>query len=253
MKKSITTFCTGLAVLTLTSYSFAAPVALHLDKTTIEIGTFYNGTTILASGTVPSGSEAVVRVSGNAEELHLKKKGRVGGLLWMNTGDVTIENAPKIYMLYASAAGQEVFADPKLGVGIESLREKIKVSPESEDQGFISGEFIKLKKHDDVYAEFPGTVTYSDQPGGDRQYQVSLQIPPRMNADDYAIEVLAVKDGRIVGQTDSGLQVKMVGFPEQLSRLAFNHGLLYGIFSVLVAVAAGFITGALFRGKGGAH
>ena len=253
MKKILTTICAGLAALTVASSAFAAPVALHLDKSAVEISTFYNGTTILASGTVPAGSEAIVRVLGKNEELHLKKKGKVGGLLWMNTGDLTIDNAPKIYMLYTSASGKEALADPKLGVGLDSLQERIKVLPASEDQKFFASEFIKLKKHNAVYAEFPGTVTYSEQPDGSRQFQASLQVPPRMSADDYTIEALAVKDGQIIGKESAGLQVKMVGFPEQLSRLAFQRGLLYGVLSVLVAVVAGLITGILFRGKGGAH
>jgi uncharacterized protein (TIGR02186 family) len=240
-------------VLALASFTSAAPVELHLDKSAIEISTFYNGTTVLATGRVPAGSEAVVRVSGKAEDLHLKKKGKVGGLLWMNTGDLTIENAPKIYMLYASTTGQEALADPKLGASLDSLRNRIKILPENEDQQFFFNEFLKMKKHDAVYAEFPGTVIYSDQPDGARQFQASLQIPPRMSEDDYTIEVLAVKEGQLIGQAHSDLQVKMVGFPEQLSRMAFHRSLLYGVLSVLIAVAAGFFMGTLFRGKGGSH
>jgi uncharacterized protein (TIGR02186 family) len=240
-------------VLALASFTFAAPVELQLDKSAIEITAFYNGTTVLARGTVPAGSEAVVRVSGKDEVLHLKKKGKVGGLLWMNTGDLTIENAPKIYLLYSSSTGQEILADPKLGVSLDSLRDRIRILPESEDQKFFFNEFLKMKKDDAVYAEFPGTVTYRDQPDGTRQFQASLQIPPRMSEDDYTIEVLAVKEGNLIGQASSDLQVKMVGFPEQLARMAFQRSLLYGILSVLIAVAAGFFMGTLFRGKGGAH
>ena len=252
MKTTMTTILgTGLLLLALTTFAAAAPVELKLDKSTIEIGTFYNGTTVQAAGTVPAGSEAVVRVLGKDEELHLKKKGKVGGLLWMNTGDLTIEHAPRIYMLYGAASAEAVLADPKLGVSLDSLRDKVKILPEDEDQKFFFNEFIKMKKHDAVYAEFPGSVTYKDQAGGDRQFQVNLQIPPRMGEDDYSIEVLAVRDGQIIGQAASGLQVKMVGFPEQLSRLAFQRSLLYGVLSVLIAVAGGFFMGALFSGKGG--
>ncbi|MHB8810153.1 MAG: TIGR02186 family protein [Desulfobulbaceae bacterium] len=253
MKKNILTLCTGLMVLALASFTYAAPVELHLDKAAIEISTFYNGTTVLATGTVPAGSEAVVRVSGKDEALHLKKKGKVGGLLWMNTGDLTIENAPKIYLLYSSATGQEAIADPKLGVSLDSLRERIKILPENEDQKFFFNEFLKMKKHDAVYAEFPGTVTYSEQPDGARLFQASLQIPPRMSEDDYTIEVLAIKEGSLIGQARADLQVKMVGFPEQLARMAFQRSLLYGILSVLIAVGAGLFMCTVFRGKGGAH
>ena len=74
-----------------------------------------------------------------------------------------------------------------------------------------------------------------------------------MSEDDYTIEVLAVKEGQLIEQASSDLQVKMVGFPEQLFRLAFQRSLLYGVLSVLIAVGAGLFMGTLFRGKGGAH
>jgi len=247
------TLLAGLLFLALTSFASAAPVELLLDKSEIEISTFYNGSTIQATGTVPAGSEAVIRVSGKDEELHLKKKGKVGGLLWMNVGDLTIEHAPKIAMLYTSAEGQAILNDSGSRVGLESLRDRIRVLPEEEDKGFVFNEFLKMKKHDGVYAEFPGTVTYSEQPGGGRRFQASLLIPPRMSEDDYAVEVLAIRDGQHIGKAGANLRVKMVGFPEQLSRLAFQRSLLYGVFSVVIAVAAGLIMGALFRGKGGAH
>lgn len=250
MKTMMTTMAVGLLFM-LASFAEAAPVALHLDKTTVEIGTFYNGTTVLAEGMVPPGSEAVVRVRGRSEELHLKKKGKVAGLLWMNTGDLTIEDAPKIYMVYASAQGQDIMASPQLGVGLDSLRDRIRILPAGEDQTFFFNEFIKLKKHDAVYAEFPGSVTYGEQTGQGRRFKATLQVPPRMGADDYTIEVMAVRDGQVIGQAASDLQVKMVGFPEQLARLAFQRSLLYGILSVVIAVAGGFLMGALFSGKGG--
>ena len=127
------------------------------------------------------------------------------------------------------------------------------MSPANEDKEFYFNEFLKLKKHESVYAEFPGKVTYTDQDNGERQFQATLQIPPRMSADDYTIDVFAVQEGRITGQGSKTLQVRMISFPQMLSKLAFNRSLLYGVLSVLVAVAAGLFMGIVFRDKGGAH
>ena len=40
------------------------------------IGTFYNGTTLTATGSIPSDSEAIVRFIGAPAEVHMKKKGK---------------------------------------------------------------------------------------------------------------------------------------------------------------------------------
>ena len=60
--KKILTACSLLALLALAAVASASPVAINLDKNTAEIGTFYNGTTVVATGQVPAGSEAVIRV-----------------------------------------------------------------------------------------------------------------------------------------------------------------------------------------------
>jgi len=253
MNKMLVTVSMALALLVTTSLAFAAPVELKLDKKTIEISTFYDGSTVQATGTVPEGSEAVIRLSGQPQELHLKKKGKAGGLLWMNIADLTFDNVPKIYMLYTSEAGKNLLADANLDFSLSSLQNRIEISPASEDKAFYFNEFLKLKKHELVYAEFPGEITYSDQGNGERHFQATLQIPPRMGEDDYAIDVFAIQDSRLIGQDSEKLRVKMISFPKMLSQLAFNRSLLYGILSVLVALAAGLFMGTLFRDKGGSH
>jgi len=253
MNKMLITISTLLALLSAATLSSAEQVHLQLDKQSIEISTFYDGSTIQATGTVPAGSEAVIRLSGKPQDLHLKKKGRAGGLLWMNIADLTFEHAPKIYMLYTSESGRELLTDTALDFSLPSLQQRIEIFPADEDKAFYFNEFLKLKKHEAVYAEFPEKIVYTRQTGGTRQFNATLQVPPRMSADDYSIDLFAVKDGQIIGKDTKSLQVKMISFPKMLSQLAFNRGLLYGIFSVLVAVAAGLFMGILFRDKGGAH
>ena len=51
----------------------------------------------------------------------------------------------------------------------------------------------------------------------------------------------------------ANIDVREVGMPAWISSLAFNHGALYGILAVLVAVVAGLGTGILFKGGKGAH
>jgi hypothetical protein len=45
--------------------------------------------------------------------------------------------------------------------------------------------------------------------------------------------------------------VHMVGFPEFLMSMAYQHALMYGILAVVVAILTGFLMGYLFKGGGG--
>ncbi len=253
MKNWLTLLAIFVVVFGLGGRAAVAGVSLDLDNPEVRISAFYNGTVVHATGTVPAGSEAVVRVSGHPEDLHLKKKGKMGGVLWMNVGDLTFANAPKVYMLYTSAGATSTLKDARLEYSYGALLDRIEISPAGEDKAFWFDEFLKLKKKNSVYAEYPEAITFGREENGQRAFQVDLVVPPRMGEDDYTVEVFAVKDGRVIGKGARELRVRQVGFPKKLTSLAFDHSLAYGIFSVLIALAAGLVMGVVFKDKGGAH
>ncbi len=55
------------------------------------MGAQYDGLNLKVQGTVPAGSDVVLRFTGAADELHLREKGKVFGLLWMNVGTGNLE------------------------------------------------------------------------------------------------------------------------------------------------------------------
>lgn len=230
-----------------------AAVSFELDKSTVEIGTFYNGTSVHCEGTVPLNTDIVIRVSGQPEELHLKKKGRAAGFLWMNVGDFTFSNAPKVYMLYSSVGAEKIIDNPAMIFSYAALADRIEIDSAGAEKEKWFGEFLKLKKHNKTYADYPGAVTTSAGKDNNGHFAADLVIPPLMGRDDYQVTAYAVKNGAIVGQAEKQLTIRQVGFPEKLSDLAYNNALVYGVFSVLVALAAGLFMGVLFKDKGGAH
>ena len=45
------------------------------------------------------------------------------------------------------------------------------------------------------------------------------------------------------------IEAKKVGMPAFITSFAFNHGTLYGVLAVLVAIIAGLVTGVIFKGE----
>ncbi len=226
-----------------------AAVTLELDQSIVDVSAFYNGTEIHASGTVPPGNQVVVLVSGEPEDLHLKKKGKAGGVFWMNVGDLTYENAPAVYMVYGTSAVEEFLDAPELPFSLKALEARVKITPAGDDKDFLFREFVKLKEHDAVYAVRPGSVTMTD----DGAFNVPLRIPPRMKPATYKVSAFALQDGTVRGTAETQFVIRLVGFPSFLSRMAFDKSLIYGILAVVIAVAAGLIMGSLFKGGGGGH
>ena len=225
----------------------------------VVIGTFYNGDRVTVTGQLPEDCEAVLRIMGQSGDLKLKKKGKVGGLLWMNLDTVTLENVPSVFMLYTAREFNQLLGpNPELSqlkkLGWASLRENTRIIADSADHDALFKEFIKLKEMEGFYCTNQGLLNYGKTAASQKSFEVSVPIPARFPPGRYQVEVYAVRDGQIVTQAVQPFEVKMVGFPAMLSSFAFNRGALFGLFAVVVAIAAGLVIGVVFSGsKGGSH
>ena len=250
----------GLVTLLLVSLTWVGsspaaekPLLLELAATTIKISTFYNGTTLEVTGSLPEAADIVLQVSGPKKDVHLKEKGKVAGFLWMNKTDVSLGNTPAVYMVYTPAGPTEKFISPELGTGYKALVKDITIEPESEDKTFIFEEYVKLMQKSGVYAVNEATVGYGEPNNGVKGFSATLTIPSKMSAGSYTVEAIAVKDGAIIGRTHEDLTLELSGLPAAIASLAFGKPLIFGIMAVFIAIATGLIIGVLFRGGGGAH
>jgi uncharacterized protein (TIGR02186 family) len=234
------------------------PIHLQLAPAEIEMGLSYQGVDLTISGKIPSNSEVLVRVTGKPEHQKLKKKGRALGLLWMNMGAVSIDNVPSVYLLYPSAALAEIEKNQpeqwrRLGMGFEALRDRVQILPADEDKEKIFGEFVKLKEDADLYGIERGAVHYQENGEGLKSFSCVAPLPSDLVPGEYTVEAMAVKDGTIAARGTTGITAAEIGVTAALASLAFNHGTLYGVLAVLVALMAGLFTGVVFNGSKGAH
>lgn len=232
---------------------------LTIAPESVAIDAFYHGSQILVTGKLPADSEAIVRIMGQRSDLHLKKKGRVGGILWMNLDTITIEDVPSVFMIYTAKDLTELWGPHPESSGVRklgwaSLQETTRIAPASADHDALFKEFIKLKDTEGFYRINQGLLHYGPAGGTQKSFEVSVPIPARFPPAQYQVEIYAVRQGEVVGQAVQPLQVAMVGLPALLSSFAFNRGALFGLFAVAVAVVAGLIIGVVFSGsKGGSH
>ncbi|SFM68971.1 TIGR02186 family protein [Thermodesulforhabdus norvegica] len=214
----------------------------------INIDAFYHGTYIAVSGYVPEDANVAVRFIGSPQEFHLKRKGKIFGLLWMNMDTVTFKGAPGTVIVYASSA------ELAERLGLKSLRDKITIETESEvDRSLLFNEFLKLKKSEGLYSENVGTISFGGASGGNRQFFARVHLPSRLAPGHYKLQVYVLSEGKVGQVLERPIEVRLTGFPAILAALAFNHSALYGILATVIAVFAGLLMGFLFGGKGGSH
>jgi hypothetical protein len=187
----------------------------------------------------------------------MKYKGKAAGLFWMKMGDISFKNIPAAYLLFSSSDLDSLLhQDERVreGIGFDSIKAgaDVESSAPDMDPGRWKKEFVKFKKAENLYLIEEGVIRNSQGTNG-KEYQVDIDWPYQAGPGTYNIEVLAVRDGYVVDRAETSLTVARTGIVANLSNLAFNHAAVYGIISIVVAMAAGFAVGLLFKKGGGAH
>jgi hypothetical protein len=227
----------------------AQSAAIQVSPPVVEISSFYQGTEITMTGTIPAGHQAVAEVLGRVGEARLMRKGRWGPL-WMNVGEMKFSGAPSLYLVQSSSPG---LLTGDYHWGLDALIKRITVSGQvqADEKAKFQEQFLELKKSESLYVANPGGLVTS--PAGDGRLKVTgkFWLPGNVKPDIYKVCLTAVLEGKAAGQQCTDLPVRMVGFPALLMSLAYQHAALYGIIAVVIAILTGFIMGYLFKGGGG--
>ena len=231
---------------------------LLVDPPTVTVRTFYDGQIVRVSGIAPVGHEVAIEIRGDDAPVGLSVKGRVGGLIWANVEETTLENVPSLYLVATSAGLQllpETTSSDGDSVGYAFLESRCRVSPSlgREENHRVFTEFVKLKEQEQLYNVADGGVQLA--PGSDTclDCAASFFIPPDVPVGNFKVRLLAFdrNQGFVVAAAD--LPVVQAGLTAAIASMARDHGLLYGVLSVIAALAAGLLAGVVFghRSKGG--
>jgi uncharacterized protein (TIGR02186 family) len=238
------------ALLTSTMPAWSAKIRVYPDV--VQIGAFFQGTEVSLEGQMPPGCEAVVEVCGPEVNETLLRKGRRAGL-WMSVGELEVQHAPNFYLVLSTPPRIPELNGQDTPWGFNALRSRLKIRGALADQekDRFSSEFLKLKESEELYGSLPGTLRVGNPPEGQAVFQGGFRLPAKVPPGRYQVRLSVVKDGQILEQKTETLEVRMVGFPALLAALAYEHGALYGILAVAIAIATGFLMGFLFKGKAG--
>jgi hypothetical protein len=231
-------------------------VKMTVKPQLIEIGAFFDGTTLTATGLVPSDSQVIVRFLGATCDLHVKQKGKIFGLMWMNLDSLIFRGIPSVCIVNAAQDFDNLtqttgaHASTVQGLRLAGLKDKARIESNGSDQEKAFAELIKLKNIEGLYRETSGNISYGQAENGQRSFQADVAIPSRLLPGDYVVELVAVNGKGVIARAEQPITVQLVGFPALLARLAFDHAALYGILATVIALVAGLAIGMVFDSKG---
>ena len=180
--------------------------------------------------------------------------------LWMTVGTASFSHVPVFYQALTSSpvarvASLEIARSE--GLGFAKLKETIGLHLDAGTDSAADssrdwkGELVKYMEKKGLYAIHEGVLEVVPGSGGMETVRGDIVIPARAPGGRYEVSLIGFRNGAPVARAEAAFSVQLVGAVAFLRNLAFEHGWLYGIMAVIVALASGLGVGALMPSKGG--
>jgi uncharacterized protein (TIGR02186 family) len=227
-----------------------APGSLTVEPSRVDVRMLYHETTVHVTAPVPTGAEVAILLVGEKHTLALKRKGKVFGVIWMNVGDVTFEAVPDVYLLSSTCALDDV-ATPdvlkRLDLGFDALDARSAASAQADS---LFGELVQLKERDGLWGVSEDGVTVEPAGGNGgavatTDFVLRAKVPP----GEYRVLAYTFEGSAVTLSGEGRVRVAQGGVAAFIADLSERHRLLYGVMAVLIAGAAGLLTGVVF-GRG---
>ncbi len=229
---------------------------LLLEPGEVPIDLLYRGAVVRISGTAPLGSGLAVVCASEPQPLELQEKGKIGGMLWMNVADVSFADLPFYYQVITSGKLADMAQSQILdenGIGYRSLEARVARGAASAQERLFP-ELIKLKEGEGLYGISEGGMSIGPASGNTVSFSAVFAVPAKAPEGLYSLRLIGFQGGRGRLMAEATLPVRLVGAAAAIKAMSETHGLLYGICSVVIALAAGLATGLIFgRGGKGSH
>lgn len=234
-----------------------AQLTVQMDKAKVPMGFFYHGSSIELSGLSEQDADIIVKISSPEERATFGKKGKKAGFLWMNSGELIFEKTPQLYHLYSTKNVENILNEHEQDanlIGYAALIRRINITPAADENEKMrwANEFLRFKQTSGLYTVSAGSVAVQKN-GTAQKYFLRISWPYQALPGKYTVTVFSARNKRVIEKAETVFSVEQVGLVARLSAMAKEQGALYGAISVVVALAAGFGTGIIFKKGGGAH
>lgn len=228
---------------------YAETVVMDLNQDQVSISTDFHGSELLIFGAIkretPLDSDALqvaLTVSGPSGPVVVRKKTRVAGI-WINTEQQHIGAAPSFYAIATSAPWAETVGDAldarhqiSIGRAIHPQDSSLDGNPEFEDA------LVRIREEEDQYQLLENGVSFQEQ----TLFKAQVRLPSNLIEGNYPVRVFLTRDGALVSEYRTNIQVRKVGLERILYTMAHKTPLLYGLTSLAIALLAGWMASTAF-------
>lgn len=246
-----------LSILMLTIFAAlpasAEKVVAGLSQNRVSITATFVGSEILIFGAVkrdtppPTDSplQVIVVVEGPAHPVTVRKKDRRFGI-WVNSDSIELVAAPSFYAVATSAPLTETLSILDDLKHVISVERSIRISDNpftNEDPRDFTRALIRIREKSDLYKLMENSVELQEE----TLFNTRIALPANVTEGDYRTRIYLTRAGTVASQYETVINVQKVGLERWIFNLAHEQPLIYGILSLVIAIAAGWGASALFR------
>ena len=243
-----------LTVLLSPLHAEAEEVVAGLSQNRIAITSNFDGSEIFIFGAVKRDSpqpteegalEVVITVAGPSVPVTVRRKEKRYGI-WVNTDAIEVDAAPSFYAIATSGPFEQVLSD------VEDLRNKISIprairsvgAPmDVEDAPSFTEALIRIRSKADLYQLRENSIEITDQ----TLFKTTVALPANLTEGTYTARFFLTRNGNVLDEFEEKIEVQKVGLERFLYNLAHERPLIYGLMSLAIAIAAGWLASAVFR------
>jgi uncharacterized protein (TIGR02186 family) len=222
----------------------------------ITVDFFYHGSTVSVRGISDPNTDLIIKIASDEGHQTLRERGKVGGILWMNVGELKIDQAPNMYFLHSTKNIEDILSRDQINkyvVGYPALEKHIQMNASDEgEKAKWFDEYVKYKEASKLYGMTTGQISLTEDKDA-QNYYILTQWPYQAPPGNYTVTVYAVKDKKVLETATSTVVVEQVGMVKSFANMAKNNAAEYGLIAIFAALSAGFGVGLIFRKSGGAH
>jgi uncharacterized protein (TIGR02186 family) len=220
-----------------------------LSQDKIEIRSTYNGTEITVFGAVerPASDarpDVVVIVRGPKTDMRVRRKDRVLGI-WINTNREVLYGMPAYYFAASNRPMAQIASASVLrqyGLGLKALAPGA-TTGEHDARPFIDAA-IRAEARNELYAEKDKGVEFLSG----TLFRARVPLPAAAPRGDYIADVYLFRGGRMIGAPQhSKLTIDQTGTERRVFDFSRDQPFAYGLSTVLVAMAFGWLSSLVFR------
>ena len=232
-------------------------VEADVSPRSVAVTSSFTGTEIIIFGSVEHSRQptaesgyydVAIVVDGTPAPVIARRKANVGGI-WINAESMLFEKVPSYYAITSTRPLEEIADQQVLDkhrIGFESIH--MKVAPHQaqlppEDLAEFRAAVIRLKQKEQLYQKSDYGVACI----GRSLFRTTSDLPANVPVGPLVTHTYLFKDGKLLSKKTNNVNLEREGLERYLHSFAFDYPMLYGIFAVLIAVAAGLIASSLFK------